>query len=342
MLENNSEYFELLDDIKKQINESRVKAFIKVNSEQILMYYRIGKKLIENNKWGSGFIDSLAKDLRISFPKLKGLSSRNLRYMQKMARTYDEEFLQGVLAKLSWYHNITLLDKIKDEATRKWYAIESLENGWSQSVLLNQIGTSLHIRQGENQHKTTNYIEKLPSPNSENVLNMFKDPYVFDMIDFEKNLVEREVEQILVDSISKLLLELGKGFAFLGRQYHMSIGDDDFYVDLLFYNVVLKCYIVIELKSNKFIPEYIGKLNFYVSAVDKTLKTETDNPTIGILLCKDKNKLIAEFALNNVDSPIGIAEYKYIKELPQYLNDVMPSIEELEKRINILEEDEKL
>ena len=334
MLENNSQYFEVLNDIKNTLITTRNKIIENANKDLILMYYKIGLKLIENNKWGSSFIDTLAKDLKIEFPNIKGMSARNLRYMQKFATEFDnDEFLQGVLAKLSWNHNQILLDRIKDNNIRKWYAKECVTNGWTTSVLIHQIASKLYERQALLENKTTNFDDTLPSPNNEQVAYLLKDPYIFDFIINNKDLKELDIERQLISNITKLLLELGNGFAFIGRQYHLEIDNEDYYIDLLFYNLKVRSYVVIELKTTEFKPEYAGKLNFYLSAVDKYIKDEKDNPTFGILLCKDKKKVTAELALKDINKPIGVSEYKILSEIPEFLENTLPSIEDIEKRL---------
>lgn len=335
MVESKDKYFEVLNDIKKTLTVTRNKIIENANKDLILMYYNIGLKLIENNKWGSSFIDTLAKDLKVEFPTLKGMSARNLRYMQKFAAEFDnDEFLQGVLAKLSWNHNQILLDKIKNRKIRKWYAKEALENGWSVSILIHQIASKLYQRQALLENKTTNFDDVLPAPNNRQVKELLKDPYIFDFITSSKDLKELDIEKELTTNITKLLLELGNGFAFIGRQYHLEIENEDYYIDLLFYNLRVKSYVVIELKTTEFKPEYAGKLNFYLNAVDKYIKDKNDNPTFGILLCKDKKKVTAELALKDINKPIGVSEYKILSEIPDYLENTLPSIEDIEKRLN--------
>lgn len=334
MLENNDKYFEVLNDIKKTLMTTRNRIVENVNKDLVLMYYNIGLKLIENNKWGSSFIDMLAKDLKREFPTLKGMSARNLRYMQKFATEFDnDEFLQGVLAKLSWNHNQILLDRVKDKEIRKWYAKETLENGWSVSILTHQIASKLYERQALLENKTTNFDNTLPSPNNEQVKELLKDPYIFDFITADKDSKELDIERELTANITKLLLELGNGFAFVGKQYHLEIEKEDYYIDLLFYNLKVRSYVVIELKTAEFKPEYAGKLNFYLSAVDKYIKDENDNPTFGILLCKDKKKVTAELALKDINKPIGVSEYKILSEIPEFLENTLPSIKDIEKRL---------
>ncbi|MDO5003290.1 MAG: PDDEXK nuclease domain-containing protein [bacterium] len=335
MIESKDKYFEVLNDIKKTLIVTRNRIVENANRDLVLMYYNIGLKLIENNKWGSSFIDTLAKDLKVEFPTLKGMSARNLRYMQKFATEFaNDEFLQGVLAKLSWNHNQILLDKVKNKEIRKWYAKESLENGWSVSILIHQISSKLYERQALLENKTTNFDNTLPSPNNEQVKELLKNPYIFDFITADKDLKELDIERELTANITKLLLELGNGFAFVGRQYHLEIENEDYYIDLLFYNLKVRSYVVIELKTTEFKPEYTGKLNFYLNAVDKYIKGKNDNPTFGILLCKDKKRVTAELALKDINKPIGVSEYKILSEIPDYLENTLPSMEDIEKRLN--------
>ena len=334
MLENNEKYFEVLNDIKRTLVVTRNKIVENANKDLIIMYYNIGLKLIENNKWGTTFIDTLAKDLKTEFPTMKGMSARNLRYMQKFATEYNQdEILQGVLAKLSWNHNQILLDKVKDKEQRLWYARESAENGWTVSILTHQVESKLYERQALLENKTTNFDETLPSPNNEQIKELLKNPYIFDFITADKDLKELDIERELTNNITKLLLELGNGFAFVGRQYHLEIENEDYYIDLLFYNLKVRSYVVIKLKTTEFKPEYAGKLNFYLSAVDKYIKDENDNPTFGILLCKDKKRVTAELALKDINKPIGVSEYKILSEIPDYLENTLPSIEDIEKRL---------
>ena len=334
MLENNDKYFEVLNDIKKTLMTTRNRIVENVNKDLVLMYYNIGLKLIENNKWGSSFIDMLAKDLKREFPTLKGMSARNLRYLQKFATEFDnDEFLQHDVAKLPWSSLTTIMDRVKDKEQRKWYIIESIENGWARPVIIHQIASKLYERQALLENKTTNFDNTLPSPNNEQVKELLKDPYIFDFITADKDSKELDIERELTANITKLLLELGDGFAFVGKQYHLEIEKEDYYIDLLFYNLKVRSYVVIELKTTEFKPEYAGKLNFYLSAVDKYIKDENDNPTFGILLCKDKKKVTAELALKDINKPIGVSEYKILSEIPEFLENTLPSIKDIEKRL---------
>ena len=333
MLLANDEYGRLLKSIKEQIQSSQFRAISTVNQELISLYWNIGKIILDNQQrdgWGSKFIDNLAVDIKSDFPKITGFSVRNLKYMRKFAQEYpDFEFVQASLAQITWYHHIALLDKVKDTSERKWYIQKTTENGWSRNILVHQIETKLYERQAIAE-KTTNFNRILPSPQSELAEETLKDPYIFDFITLSENLKEADLERELIAKITRFLLELGAGFAFLGNQYHLSIGDEDFYIDLLFYNTKLRCYFVIELKTGKFRPEFAGKLNFYLSAVDDILKTDNDNSSVGILLCKEKNKIIAEYALRDMTKPIGISEYKLFSELPDDLRSAIPAIERLE------------
>lgn len=335
---NDKEYFEFLDNIKQDIINTRKRILLNSNNEMVLMYYRIGKGILENNKYGSKFISNLSSDLRLQFPDVKGLSERNLRYMQKFAKEFEYDIiLQRNIAKLPWGLIISVMDRVKETDERLWYIEKSIENLWTRTELEHQIATALYSRQALLENKTTNYESTLPKEIGKKAIEMFKNPYIFD-IEYNENALERDIEDALVANITGLLLELGKGFAFIGRQYHLEIDGEDYYIDLLFYNLELKCYVVVELKTTKFIPEFAGKLNFYLNAVDMLLKKEDDNPTIGILLCRDEHKLTAELALKDVNKPIGVAEYKYLQEIPEYLANCLPSIESLEKRINVEEE----
>lgn len=335
MIESKDKYFEVLNDIKKTLIVTRNRIVENANRDLVLMYYNIGLKLIENNKWGSSFIDTLAKDLKVEFPTLKGMSARNLRYMQKFATEFaNDEFLQHYVAKLPWSSLTTIIDQVKDKKQRKWYIMESIQNGWSRPVIVHQISSKLYERQALLENKTTNFDNTLPSPNNEQVKELLKNPYIFDFITADKDLKELDIERELTANITKLLLELGNGFAFVGRQYHLEIENEDYYIDLLFYNLKVRSYVVIELKTTEFKPEYTGKLNFYLNAVDKYIKGKNDNPTFGILLCKDKKRVTAELALKDINKPIGVSEYKILSEIPYYLENTLPSMEDIEKRLN--------
>ena len=333
MLMNTAEYLSIIENIKSEITAAQYRATVHVNADLLLLYYDIECVINEHKSWGNKFIDNLSYDIQIAFPGRKGYSVRNLKYMAKFSATYsDREFVQQVVAQIPWGHNIVLLDKISDIDERKWYIKKSVENGWSRNVLIHQIESNLYQRQVL-ADKVTNFENRLPSPQSELAIQTMKDPYVFDFIPFREDMLERDIEQELVRDVTKLLLELGTGFAFLGNQYHLNVGGDDFYIDLLFYNLNLRCYVVIELKTGDFKPEYAGQLNFYLSAVDGILKKEQDNPSIGLLLCKSKNNVVAEYSLKDISKPIGVSEYKITSSLPGNLEKQLPSVEDIQKRI---------
>ena len=333
MLINDNQYLSVIESIKTEISKAQYNAALQVNKELTLLYYHIGRIINEHKSWGNKFIDNLAKDIKIAYPSSTGYSVRNLKYMAKFAAEYpDEEFVQRAVAQIPWGHNIVLLDKFSDFTVRKWYIEKTQENGWSRNVLVHQIESGLYERQAIAQ-KISNFESLLPAPQSELAVQTMKDPYVFDFIPFKEDMVERDIENALVKDVTALLLELGTGFAFLGNQYHLNVGGDDFYIDLLFYNLNLRCYVVIELKTGDFKPEYAGQLNFYLSAVDAQLKKETDNPTIGLLLCKNKNNLVAEYSLKDMSKPMGISEYKISSVLPEELSEQLPSVEDIQKRI---------
>lgn len=333
MLINDNQYLSVIESIKTEISKAQYNAALQVNKELTLLYYNIGRIINEHKSWGNKFIDNLARDIKIAYPNSTGYSVRNLKYMAKFAAEYpDEEFVQRAVAQIPWGHNIVLLDKFSDFAVRKWYIEKTQENGWSRNVLVHQIESGLYERQAIAQ-KISNFESLLPAPQSELAVQTMKDPYVFDFIPFKEDMVERDIENALVKDVTALLLELGTGFAFLGNQYHLNVGGDDFYIDLLFYNLNLRCYVVIELKTGDFKPEYAGQLNFYLSAVDAQLKKDTDNPTIGLLLCKNKNNLVAEYSLKDMSKPMGISEYKISSVLPEELSQQLPSVEDIQKRI---------
>lgn len=332
MLANNEEYLHVLECVKREVSRSRHRAMLSANSELVCMYWRIGAEINVHLEWGNKFIDCLSKDLRIAFPGAKGFSARNLKYMAKFARETDLEFVQQVAAQIPWGHNMLLLDKTQSGPVRIWYMHETIENGWSRAILEHQIESKLYERQVL-AGKVDNFKRTLPAPESELAQQALKDPYIFDFITARQGAVEHEVEERMMKNLTALLLELGTGFAFMGRQHHLVVGGQDFYIDLLFYNVKLRSYVVVELKSAAFKPEFVGKLNFYLSAVDDLLCTEHDNPSIGLLLCKTKNNVVAEYSLRDVDKPIGVSEYRLAEVLPEGFADLLPSPEDIEKRL---------
>jgi len=333
MLMNQTDYLATIQEIKAEIKKAQYKATVKVNNELLLLYYHIGQAINKHKVWGNKFIENLSRDLRLEYPDAKGYSVRNLKYMAKFAETYpDKEFVQQVVAQIPWGHNVVIMDKVLAEDERTWYLKECAKNGWSRNVLVHQIESNLYARQAT-ADEISNFENRLPAPQSELATQMMKDPYIFDFIPFKADMLERDIENAMVAEVTKLLLELGAGFAFLGNQYHLNVGGEDFYLDLLFYNLKLRCYVVIELKTGDFKPEYAGKLNFYLTAVDNILKTEQDAPTIGLLLCKSKNDLIAEYALQDINKPIGISEYRITEDIPEKFRQQLPSIEDIKNRI---------
>lgn len=331
----NPSYKIILEDIKERVYASRHKVSLHINKELILLYHTIGAQILDSQRkqgWGAKVIDQLSKDLGIAFPEMKGFSTRNLKYMRKFAEEYpDVKFVQELLAQLTWYHNVTLLDKISDKTTRIFYVEQAIEHGWSRNVMVMQVETALHKRQGQ---AVTNFKNKLPSPQSDLAHSTLKDPYIFDFLSIGQEAHEREVEKALVAHMEKFILELGGGFAFVGRQYHLEVGDQDFYIDLLFYHLKLRCFVVIELKDNDFKPEYAGKMNFYLSAVDDLIKHKDDQPSIGLVLCKSKNNVLAEYTLRDMTKPIGLAEYRLTESLPENIKTALPTIEALESELS--------
>ena len=335
MLINTNEYFDILENIKSQIHAAQYKAVLGVNREQIILYWNIGKVIIENSNWGNKFIDNLARDIKLDFPNSTGYSVRNLKYMRKFAEIFaDDEIVPTLMAQLTWSHHRLLMDKIKDKSAMIWYADKTVENGWSKNVLWDQIDLKLYERQAIAE-KSTNFSKTLALPQSELAEETLKNPFVFDFIEQRQGIIEREIEAEMVANIAKTIMELGTGFTFAGNQYQIEVDNKDYYIDLLFYNTKLRCYVAIELKRTAFKPEYAGKLNFYLSAIDDILKHETDNPSIGILLCRERNKLTAEYALKDINKPIGVSEYKLSDFVPAELVDTLPSAEDIEKRIKV-------
>ncbi len=277
-------------------------------------------------------------DLKLEFPNITGFSIRNLKYMKKIAEEYpDFEFVQQFVAQIPWGHNIILLDKVKDIEERKWYINQSIINGWSRSLLMMQIESKLYQRQVIAK-KVTNFPMTLPDMQSDLAIQTLKDPYIFDFISLKGKVKELEIENAMIDKIKDVLVELGKGFAFVGEQYKITVSKKDYFIDLLFYHLRLKCYIVVELKAREFEPTDAGQINFYLSAIDDLVKDETDNPTIGLLLCKNKDNFTAEYALRNINSPIGVSEYKLLEDMPEYLQAQLPNVEEIELHIKDIEE----
>ncbi len=331
-----NEYYNLLTEIKSKIRQAQLKATLAVNQELILLYWQMGNSILiqeQQGGWGSKVIDHLAKDLKAEFPEMKGFSIRNLKYMRTFAKHYkDLNFVQQAVAQIPWGHNCIILDKIKDDKEREFYINETVKNGWSRNVMVHQIESNLYQRQIQSD-KTHNFKTTLTKPQSDLAHEILKDPYNFDFLSLGQEAKEKDLENALVEHITKFLLELGAGFAFIGRQYHLEVDNQDFYIDLLFYHTRLHAYVVIELKLDDFKPEYAGKLNFYLSVIDKTLRNNNDKPSIGIILCKNKNKIVAEYSLQDMTKPIGVSEYQLTEAIPEDLKSSLPSIEELENEL---------
>ena len=359
-------YGPLLAELKSRVRAAQVKAALSVNAHLVWLYWQVGHRIAQQQTkegWGAGVIPRLAADLHAEFPDLRGFAGRNLNYMIRFAREYGApailqqaaallpessatsivpqaaaqlspddpiSILQQLAAKLPWFHHVILMEKVKDRATRIWYMQRAIEHGWSRAVLTVQIKTQAHRRMGKAQ---TNFAQTLPPPQSDLAQQVLKDPYTFDFLTLSAEARERELEQGLTEHIQKFLLELGVGFAFVGRQVHLEVGGEDYYLDLLFYHLKLRCFVVLDLKMEAFKPEFAGKMNFYLTAVDEQMRHANDHPTIGLLLCKEKNRLTVEYALRDMKKPIGVAEWKtrLVESLPKQLRGALPSVEDLER-----------
>jgi predicted nuclease of restriction endonuclease-like (RecB) superfamily len=330
-------YLDMRDTIIAKIKESRVRFAVQVNTGMIELYWDIGNEILvrqKNEGWGAKVIDRLSKDLKDTFPDMSGFSPRNLGSMKKFAASWsDSSILQRTVAKIPWRSNILLVEKISDEDSRLWYAERLIENGWSREVLDMMISTRLIERQGKT---VNNFDVALPPHDSDMARDIFKDPYLFDYIGTGEARREHEVKLLLTQHIEKFLLELGQGFAFVGREVHLELGGDDFYIDLLFYHLKLRCYIVIELKTCEFDPSFVGQLNLYQNVVNDVLCHPDDKPTIGLLLVKGKNKTVVEYSLTGFNNPISVADWRerLTKELPDDLKSSLPSIEEIERELD--------
>lgn len=332
----NQEFIKIINNIKTDILKTRNKTMYNANKELINMYFRMGKNISENAKYGSKFITILSKSLKLEFPNSTGFSERNLIRMKSFYEQYKNySILPPVVAELPWTHNYILLEKIKDENKRLWYASECLKNGWSKTLLVHQIELNLYERKAL-ANKSNNFKKEIIiKENSDLANDIIKDPYIFELEGLKKNYIEKELEQQITVKIKEVLLELGSGFSFVGNQYKITVNNFDYYIDLLFYHLDLRCYIVVELKVTEFKPEYIGKLGFYVKAIDKTIKKSCDNPTIGLLLCKEKNKLSVEWALDFINVPIGVSSYKIINKEKENILNKLPTEQDINMYINI-------
>ena len=337
------EYKLWIEEIKSKIQSSQIRASVKVNYEMLDLYWQIGKDITEKqkySKWGDSFLSVMSKDLKKTFPAVKGFSVENLKHMRYWFKFYNAEIeLQDVtqlemvkklIKSIPWGHNQRIMYKCRDVKEALFYVQKTLDNGWSRNVLVHEIESSLYERQGK---AITNFDIKLPEPQSDLAEQTLKDPYNFDFLTLTENYNEKELENALTEQITQFLLELGTGFSYMGRQVNIKVGESNFYLDLLFYHVKLHCYVVVELKTEKFKPEFAGQLNFYVTAVNKQMKTGEDNQTIGILICKDKDNVVAEYSLENISQPIGIAEYELTKVLSKELESSLPTIHEIEEQL---------
>ena len=323
--------FHLIQEIKEDIVRTRNRIFENANAELIAVNFRIGRVVSENSRYGNRFLDELSTALKLEFPHAVGFSKRNLSRMKRFYEEYKSfSILPPAVAKLPWTHNCILIDSVSDMDKRLWYAQKTLDNGWSKVVLSHQIELELYERQADNSLKLTNFTEKLPAVYGELAADIMKDPYIFELAGLDEKITERDIEYAMIERIKTVLLELGKGFSFVGHQYKISTENKDYFIDLLFYHLELRCYVVVELKNTDFEPEFIGQLQFYVTAVDETLKKECDTNTIGLLLCKKKDKLSVDWSLKSVNVPVGVASYKVMSYLPteEEINRYVPLLQE--------------
>lgn len=355
-LSTNSDYVSWFKAIKAKVYSLQIKAAVAVNVELLSFYWDLGREIIEKqnaNNWGDAIVEQLSKDLQHAFPDVKGFSRRNLFYVKSWYLFYNEHYgkvqqlvaqntlpanmdapekIQQLVGQIPWGHNILIITKIKNIDEAMFYASETISNGWSRAMLSRQIESDLYARQGK---AITNFVATLPKPQSDLANQTLKDPYIFDILTLKKEADERSIEDQLTQHITKFLLELGAGFAFVGRQYKVQLSEKERFIDLLFYHLKLRCYVVIELKADEFEAEHAGKLALYISAIDNTLRSENDNPTIGLILCRKRDKIEAEYLLNVFKQPIGIAEYEFSKALPSKLKSDLPSIEDIESELSI-------
>ncbi len=325
---------EITSSIKNAITNTQLEIMTDANKKLVNLYFNIGKILEENSSWGNKFIDNVAMELKMSFPNLKGFSVRNLKYMKSFYNEYkdDGEFVQ-LVAQLPWKHNITLMQKVKDKEIRKWYMGKCLEEGWSDNILVYQIDTDLYNRQVKAiKHNNFNLTLK---QNTDLANNIMKEPYVFDLIELTDDYKEKELENKMLEKIKNILLELGNGFSFVGNQHKITIDNQDFFIDLLFYHIKLKCYIAVELKIGDFKPEFASKMGFYLTALDEEVKDENDNPSIGLILCQNKSNKIVDYTLKFINKPVGVSEYKIFDKLTAELQDKLPSEVDLNLHMDV-------
>jgi predicted nuclease of restriction endonuclease-like (RecB) superfamily len=338
----NQEYREWLKDIKGYIRNQQVKAAVRVNEELLKVYWKLGEDICIHKaeaQWGSGFYESLSKDLKTEFPDMKGFSITNLKYCKRFYELYNQSYtirqqivdeFTSPIFTIPWGHHTEIIAKCKSVDDALFYVHKTIENGWSRAVLLNFLDAKLHQAEGK---AITNFTRLLPPPVSDLAQQTLKDPYNFDFLTIRQNYDEKELQEALTNNITKFLLELGNGFAYVGQQYRLKVGEQEFFADLLFYHLKLRCYVVIELKVERFKPEHLGQLGFYVTAIDKNMKSEVDNPTIGLLICKTKDSVVAEYALGATTLPIGISEYELKRVIPDEFKGSLPTIEEIEEKL---------
>jgi predicted nuclease of restriction endonuclease-like (RecB) superfamily len=332
-------FAEWIETLKNKIHSARNKLAFSINSQILELYWEMGREIAEkqlNSNWGSGFIEKITEELKLEFPEIKGFSRRNVYAILQWYRFYSTkyQFVPHGVAQIPWGHNRLIVSKVKDIETAEFYVSETAKNAWDRDMLEIQIDSNFHLKIANSTH---NFTETLPEKQSQLANQLLKESYNFDFLGLENDALEKAIEDELTRHITKFLLELGKGFAFLGRQYKIEIGDNDHFLDMLFYHVDLRCYIVIELKAGKFQPEYAGKLNYYLSAVDSQLRKEGDNSTIGILLCKKKNKIDVEYALRDINKPMGISEYRLTDAIPDNIKSQLPSVEDIERELENIE-----
>lgn len=335
-----SNYADFLNGLKQRIRSAQVKAALAVNQELVLLYWQIGCEILgrqEEEGWGAKVIERLARDLKREFPDIKGFSRTNLLYMRSFAKAYpNEKFVHQLGGQIPWKHNCILIDKVKDSEQRLWYIQKTIENGWSRDILAMQIESGLYERQGG---AITNFERVLPAPQSDLAQQLIKDPYNFDFLTLTEDAQERELERALIEHIRDFLMELGLGFSFLGSQYPLVVSGKEYRLDLLFYHVHLHCYVVIDLKMGEFEPQHSGQMSFYVAAVDNLLRSDRDDPTIGIILCKTKDKTTVEYALQGSQQPIGVSTYQLQSKLPPNIQNKLPTVEQLEMELSTAVED---
>lgn len=325
----------IINNIKQEIKNTQYKVAVENNISLISLYFRLGKILNDNYEYGNKFIDEVAKNLKIEFPNSTGFSIRNLKYMKKFYLEYKEDkVVQQLVAQVPWGHNIILMEKIKDIEIRKIYVEAILKNGWGRNMLSIQIDNGYHLRIGASNN---NFKNTLPALDSDLVNYTIKDPYIFDFLSLKNEYKEKELENEMINKIRDVLIELGKGFSFVGNQYKINVGEQEFFIDLLFYHLELRRYVVVELKANSFKPEYAGQIGFYVTAVDEILKKEQDNPTIGLLLCRDKDRLTVDYSLKSINAPIGVSSFEISKYIPEDILENLPTEEDINLHINLEE-----